>query len=1171
MNNFKTLREFVENAIQLKILQTEMFGVDIESFMKLQRAHVKFLKVPWVVRLCADEMIRRGFGLEGIFRVPGGHDCITNICKAFNNGEVPDFSADEIGLEEVSGVFKKYLRELPEPLLKDDTQHGELHAQFCSVLSLSSEAEQVERLKILVPRLSEHRRALAKEIFFVLHLVSMESEANLMDSMNLATIFGGMVDIISDTLFADEKKMLCWLLIEFYPEIFSEVDKLVKPPQEEMTDEQKEAKVVISVFLDNGTHRTFWIKGGDTSAHVRGMLFNKLQAQLPITDKWDLFEVSDREVRQLELQELVAPLVKAGRSIVFSGNFDLEELKIPRHASLANMLNNSNNNSNNNYIINNSNNNDNNDNNDDNDNNGNTDNNENKINDDKDKSNQDNNSENPVSNPEFHLNLHPVSTVPAHEFHAGACTQRERSTEPRDSSDFKREFKRSLSADSLPVAAEATPTIAVVELPKTGVKRAKPSAENKSKRKSRAKIDPQLSTPDDAPVSVPAATPVGEAPKVDAEAANQLIKEKLAMFIEKEEEYRAQMEIISAFYKEPMRKTTAITAEQYSCLFGHFDGIFLLHQQMKQRLTVDNVGNVVFGMLSYFKMYGQVRGGKISQRKTLSKIMKDGSKSANLIEKCKKESKSDKNLAELLWAMQRRLKEYEASLLEIVQACPEGYAQARHLMEAYKGICALNASIQDQMEIAKTGYILYKLQKRFVNLPQEVGFQLITPTRRILRQSAGQVKAGENLISPCQVILFNDSILVYSPINDMPSPPTKKIKNHFAETRKLITKGLKKTELEQKISFEFLLYINDMEGARVVNDDTEFVGEDKHLIVAHTAPTTGNITLYRFLVPSPEEWQVTVEGAITILQESKQTFISFQKKQDDRTRRASVAPGIVMASPVNTRRLTISNPSSSSDANSSPNKLTAEQRSRSRDRIRSEGDARGRSPGKALPAVPPKKSRTRSSSPLTASQSEPMLRSDSSPGVSTPTPGISTPVNSNSGTPGSSTPSAKNSGTVTPAGPQDVDTESGIVEDSPQTEDVTITLISLGSEAGTENPAENTGPEQESQPQEPGQDAVQPSSVHLSLSTTGLASPEQSRPKSPRLFPNGLPKQENETPRSSKFKPTRQKSHRVKEEGEKEKGGASESLMGALKHFHIKKVDNSEAKKTEREGKSKNK
>lgn len=52
----------------------------------------------------------------------------------------------------------------------------------------------------------------------------------------------------------------------------------------------------MSIFLDDGTHRTFWIQGGDTSEHVRGILVNKLQAQLPITDKWDLFEVRDREV-----------------------------------------------------------------------------------------------------------------------------------------------------------------------------------------------------------------------------------------------------------------------------------------------------------------------------------------------------------------------------------------------------------------------------------------------------------------------------------------------------------------------------------------------------------------------------------------------------------------------------------------------------------------------------------------------------------------------------------------------------------------------------------------------------------------------------------------------------------------------------------------------------------
>lgn len=51
------------------------------------------------------------------------------------------------------------------------------------------------------------------------------------------------MNIISDTLFTDEKKRLCCLLIEYYPEIFCEIDMLVRQPQVELTEEQKEAKV----------------------------------------------------------------------------------------------------------------------------------------------------------------------------------------------------------------------------------------------------------------------------------------------------------------------------------------------------------------------------------------------------------------------------------------------------------------------------------------------------------------------------------------------------------------------------------------------------------------------------------------------------------------------------------------------------------------------------------------------------------------------------------------------------------------------------------------------------------------------------------------------------------------------------------------------------------------
>lgn len=51
------------------------------------------------------------------------------------------------------------------------------------------------------------------------------------------------MNIVSDSLFTDEKKRLACLLIDYYPEIFSEVDHLLKPPQPVLTEEQKEAKV----------------------------------------------------------------------------------------------------------------------------------------------------------------------------------------------------------------------------------------------------------------------------------------------------------------------------------------------------------------------------------------------------------------------------------------------------------------------------------------------------------------------------------------------------------------------------------------------------------------------------------------------------------------------------------------------------------------------------------------------------------------------------------------------------------------------------------------------------------------------------------------------------------------------------------------------------------------
>lgn len=337
MQNFWTLNEFIKNAVRQKVVEQEMFNVELQTFMDTQMQHMKFLNVPWVVRLTADDMIRRGLVLEGLFRVPGQHNIINSICEAARYGLVPDFEQSACNLEEVSGVFKKYIRELPSPLFVDDDPSKKLHQEFHKVIELTSEEEQIVTLNNLIKQLTPCRRALAKEIFLVFFLVSLEHEANFMTSLNLGTIFGGMVDIISKTMFSDEKKRLCTFIIDHYPRIFHDIDTLKKPVLEEMTVEEKTAKAVITIFLDDGTFRTFWGTGAETALSIRDSVVKKLQAtvEVSVVERYKLYEIRDREVRLLDDDEFVVPLLRLHKTLLCTNKLNPQEIQIPWHISLA--------------------------------------------------------------------------------------------------------------------------------------------------------------------------------------------------------------------------------------------------------------------------------------------------------------------------------------------------------------------------------------------------------------------------------------------------------------------------------------------------------------------------------------------------------------------------------------------------------------------------------------------------------------------------------------------------------------------------------------------------------------------------------------------------------------------------------------------------------------------
>jgi hypothetical protein len=152
------------------------------------------------------------------------------------------------GMEEISSVYKKFLRELPEPILTDSTADNVLQLEVKALIesnksqgttkSVASEDPQIIAvLPLIIKKLSPFRRALLKEVFFLLHLIHRKSEFNLMNTENLATIFGtnfcllltstgGMINILSSVMNSFDKCRLCKILVKEYSEIFKSIDTL---------------------------------------------------------------------------------------------------------------------------------------------------------------------------------------------------------------------------------------------------------------------------------------------------------------------------------------------------------------------------------------------------------------------------------------------------------------------------------------------------------------------------------------------------------------------------------------------------------------------------------------------------------------------------------------------------------------------------------------------------------------------------------------------------------------------------------------------------------------------------------------------------------------------------------------------------------------------------------
>ncbi|KAI0047664.1 RhoGAP-domain-containing protein [Auriscalpium vulgare] len=145
---------------------------------------------PKIIRLCIQEVDKRGLTTEGIYRVSGRHAIVQELQHKIERNE-QDFAFNSYtdDIYSITSLLKLYLRELPEPLFRFPLQERMQHTE--DIANHVSNGFVLLRSKIR--RLPPVHRASLKALVEHLARVAANADKNKMDAKNLAIAFGGVL------------------------------------------------------------------------------------------------------------------------------------------------------------------------------------------------------------------------------------------------------------------------------------------------------------------------------------------------------------------------------------------------------------------------------------------------------------------------------------------------------------------------------------------------------------------------------------------------------------------------------------------------------------------------------------------------------------------------------------------------------------------------------------------------------------------------------------------------------------------------------------------------------------------------------------------------------------------------------------------------------------------
>ncbi|XP_069508470.1 rho GTPase-activating protein 40 isoform X3 [Ambystoma mexicanum] len=171
-------------AVKRKASENHLFGVPLSLLLENDQKILPNTQVPLILQKMLTCLEKKGLENEGILRISGSQTRIKGLQQKLESHFYAGlFSWEDVHQNDVVGLLKKFIRELPAPLLTT-----EYLSAFAAVQDIPDLRQRLQALNLLILILPESNRNTLKVLLEFLRKVVAQEKKNKMNLWNVSTV-----------------------------------------------------------------------------------------------------------------------------------------------------------------------------------------------------------------------------------------------------------------------------------------------------------------------------------------------------------------------------------------------------------------------------------------------------------------------------------------------------------------------------------------------------------------------------------------------------------------------------------------------------------------------------------------------------------------------------------------------------------------------------------------------------------------------------------------------------------------------------------------------------------------------------------------------------------------------------------------------------------------------